>query len=314
MPWFRSLLMMCSKVLSESPLKIPVPEEPIIDLQRGCNLLNPAVKNLLTTTATISPLKNGSETKPGMSLLPASLLLQRSFDLMTSKAPSDRKRSQPFTVSIEGNIGSGKSTFLQYFSAIPGVSTYQEPLNLWTNLGGYNLLGKLYEDPKRWSFLFQSYVQLTRLDIHLQQSDCAVKLIERSLQNNRYCFLESGHDGGQLVGAEYSVLCEYYDLLESTLDIGIDLIVYLRSTPEVVHSRMLKRGRTEEAGIPLDYLKQVHEYYEKWLFQHKPRAPPAPVLVIDADRDLNEIMKEYDEKKSVIMGEKQMKSSTDEER
>lgn len=41
---------------------------------------------------------------------------------------------------------------------------------------------------------------------------------------SRYCFVESGHNSGELQGAEYSVLCEYYDLLESTLDIGIDLI------------------------------------------------------------------------------------------
>lgn len=33
--------------------------------------------------------------------------------------------------------------------------------------------------------------------------------------------------------------------------------VYLRSTPETVHSRMLERGRSEEAGVPLEYLKQV---------------------------------------------------------
>ncbi|XP_066986567.1 deoxynucleoside kinase-like isoform X1 [Macrobrachium rosenbergii] len=307
--------MMCSKILTESPVKNPPLEEPVIDLQKGCNLLDPAVKNLLGRSPSSSPLKNGVEGPSGMSLLPASLLLQRSFNLMASKASSEGKRkSRPFTVSIEGNIGSGKSTFLHHFSALPGVATYQEPLGLWTNLKGHNLLGKLYEDPQRWSFLFQSYVQLTRLDIHLQDTNCPVKLIERSLQNNRYCFVESGYDCGHLQGVEYSVLCEYFDLLESQLDIGIDLIVYLRSTPEVVHDRMLRRGRSEEAGVPLEYLKQVHEYYERWLLQHKPRSPPAPVLVIDADKDLNEVVKEYEEKKSFIMGEKPIKYSVSEER
>lgn len=33
-------------------------------------------------------------------------------------------------------------------------------------------------------------------------------------------------------------------------------------------------------------------------------APPAPVLVIDADQNLEDIRKEYDQKKSVIMGKK----------
>ncbi|XP_042234925.1 deoxynucleoside kinase-like isoform X2 [Homarus americanus] len=302
---------MCSKVLTESTIKVAVTEDSSMEFLEGCSLDESTTRKLLVDSHLSPPKRNFhsrsimSSSKTGMSPLPASLILQKSFGFIASEMPSEMKmRSRPFTVSIEGNIGSGKSTFLQYFSATPGVATHQEPIDLWTNLGGHNLLGKLYEDPERWSFLFQSYVQLTRLNIHLQQSSSPVKLIERSLQNNRYCFLESGHDCGHLKEPEYSVLCEYYDLLESKLDIGIDLIVYLRTTPEVVHSRMMKRGRSEEADVPLKYLKVVHSYYEKWLLNHLPCAPPAPVLVIDANQELEEVRKEYDLKKPVIMGEK----------
>ena len=42
--------------------------------------------------------------------------------------------------------------------------------------------------------------------------------------HSRYCFLEIGQECGHLQKAEYSVLCKYYELLESKLDIGIDLI------------------------------------------------------------------------------------------
>lgn len=61
----------------------------------------------------------------------------------------------------------------------------QEPLKKWCDVDGHNLLKMLYEDPARWAFLFQSYIQLTRLQIHLDPSPCRVKIIERSLQNNR---------------------------------------------------------------------------------------------------------------------------------
>ncbi|CAL4180663.1 unnamed protein product, partial [Meganyctiphanes norvegica] len=125
----------------------------------------------------------------------------------------------------------------------------------------------------------------------------------------RYCFVENGHDSGDLQAAEYSVLCEYFDLIESNMDIGVDLIVYLRSTPEIVHKRMMKRGRTEEAGVPLQYLKQVHDYYEKWLIDGSPKAAPAPVLIIDADKDLDTILAEYEQKKPLILGEVPMKQS-----
>lgn len=35
------------------------------------------------------------------------------------------------------------------------------------------------------------------------------------------------------------------------------LVVYLRSSPEIVHKRMLQRCRSEEMAVPLEYLKQV---------------------------------------------------------
>lgn len=73
----------------------------------------------------------------------------------TSKSPiSPTKRmscnNSPFIVSIEGNIGAGKSTMLQFFKKYSEVELIPEPVSQWCNLNGHNLLGKLYEDPKRW--------------------------------------------------------------------------------------------------------------------------------------------------------------------
>ena len=70
--------------------------------------------------------------------------------------------NRPFVVSVEGNIGSGKSTMLSYFEKFGDVELVPEPVGQWCDLNGHNLLAKLYEDPSRWSFQFQSYVQLTR--------------------------------------------------------------------------------------------------------------------------------------------------------
>lgn len=41
-------------------------------------------------------------------------------ELTNVKTPTDR----PFRVSIEGNIGAGKSTLIKYFSNIPGIETF----------------------------------------------------------------------------------------------------------------------------------------------------------------------------------------------
>ncbi len=73
---------------------------------------------------------------------------------------------------------------------------------------GHNLLQLLYEDPKRWSFQFQSYVQLTRTKLLKEPAvgDCRVRLIERSIQNNRFCFLELAERLGSLSQQELAVL------------------------------------------------------------------------------------------------------------
>lgn len=47
---------------------------------------------------------------------------------------------KPFTVFIEGNIGSGKTTFLNYFQKYDEVCLQTEPVEKWRDLGGVNLL------------------------------------------------------------------------------------------------------------------------------------------------------------------------------
>ena len=52
---------------------------------------------------------------------------------------------------VEGNIGSGKTSFLSQFSGLAGVETLAEPVERWRDLNGsgHNLLQLMYEDPAR---------------------------------------------------------------------------------------------------------------------------------------------------------------------
>lgn len=47
---------------------------------------------------------------------------------------------RPFTVCIEGNIGSGKTTFLSHFKKFKNTTVLEEPVDLWRDVGGTNLL------------------------------------------------------------------------------------------------------------------------------------------------------------------------------
>lgn len=154
--------------------------------------------------------------------------------------------------------------------------------------------------------MFQNYVQLSRLKTQMHQTERKVLMFERSLQNNRFCFVEMAHTNGQLLDVEYVVLCKWYDWIEQNFDIHLDLIVYLHSSPEVCYERIQRRRRPEEITVSLSYLKELHESYEEWLLQAQ---TPAPVLVIDANKELDEVRQLCFQNQSYILGHCNMHSN-----
>ena len=85
---------------------------------------------------------------------------------------------------------------------------------------------------------FQSYVQLTMLENHIHHSEKPVKLMERSIFSARYCFVENMYKSGRILGCEYEVLDEWFKFVsdkDSSLNLNVDLIIYLRTTPEKVN-------------------------------------------------------------------------------
>jgi len=204
--------------------------------------------------------------------------------------------NKPYTVIVEGNIGSGKTTFLQPFMKHKNlVEVCPEPVEKWQNLQGHNLLQKLYEDPKRWAFLFQTYIQLTMLQEHNKPCNAPVKIMERSLLSARYCFIENLFETGTMCESEYLVLSEWFNYLVSSpqLDFHVDRIIYLRTDPEVAYERIRKRNRTEENTIPFQLVKDLHQLHEDWLVHRTKITPKAPVTIIDANGDYKDLSPQY---------------------
>lgn len=64
-------------------------------------------------------------------------------------------------------------------------------------------------------------------------------------------------------------------------------IIYLRCQPEVCINRIRKRNRSEEAGIPFDYLKLLHEKHENWLGKATSVEGCPKILVLDVSEDIS---------------------------
>jgi len=193
---------------------------------------------------------------------------------------------RPLTICVEGNIGCGKTTLLGHMALQQGVSVLEEPVAKWRNVRGQNLLDLMYQAPGRWAHLFQTYVQLTMMQQHLQPCEGRLKVLERSIHSARHCFVENLYQSGHMCDAEYNVYCEWYDMITTHLTVPVDLIVYLRVSPEEVARRIRQRGRQEEQGIAPQYLQELHRLHEAWLTS---AALPAPLLVLPEGLSLQEM-------------------------
>jgi len=146
---------------------------------------------------------------------------------------------------------------------------------------------------------FQDYVTLTMLKHHIKETPKPVKMMERSIFSARYCFVEKMLRSNMIHESMYHVLQEWYEFIHEHHKIQCDLIVYLRTTPEVAHGRVKIRARDEESCVPIEYLRDLHDLHERWLIQGE-FYRPAPVMVVNADLGLDKIYDEYTRSEQTI--------------
>lgn len=56
----------------------------------------------------------------------------------------------------------------------------------------------------------------------------------------------------------------------------------------------MERGRLEEKMIPFQYIQDLHDIHEKWLYHKTLHKCPAPVLIMDGNLDKSKIGLEYE--------------------
>jgi deoxyadenosine/deoxycytidine kinase len=173
-------------------------------------------------------------------------------------------------ISIEGNIGSGKSTLVEYLKSINKYVFVDEPVNEWLSIkdkDGSNALECFYKNQKENAFCFQILAYITRLKklmdkIKEYPSDVVI-ITERSIETDRNVFAKMLYEDGFISSIEW----ETYNYWFSTFkDVSkVDLIIYIKTSPEKCLERINKRNRAEETSIKIDYLVKCNKYHDDWL-------------------------------------------------
>ncbi len=215
------------------------------------------------------------------------------------------KPSLKHSFIIEGNIGSGKSTLCRMLAELLGedVEVIFEPVDKWRTTiddnTGNNILQNFYVDQERWSYSFQTYTFLTRMEDMMKEQTKPLRFIERSIYTDKLVFARSLYETGKMTSLEWNMYNRWFDWLSEECFRRTNRpsgFIYIRANPQTSYERMLKRERSEEKCVPLEYLTTVSQYHDDWLLQEG----QDNVLVIDVDKDFESTPSEWERVKNLI--------------
>lgn len=177
---------------------------------------------------------------------------------------------KPQIISIEGNIGAGKTTILRQIEELnlPDVLLLKEPVDEWLEVkdsAGKNILEHYYSDPKKYAFVFQTVAFNTRLLNLKKAMESGYKTIicERSLQSDANIFAKMLFEDDTMDEISYRA---YQSLYSSGIQTySLDKVFYVDVSPEVCKERIQMRGRSGEESIRLEYLESCDKYHRDWL-------------------------------------------------
>ena len=181
-------------------------------------------------------------------------------------------------VSIEGNIGSGKSTVIntlkENYKSNDKVYFLEEPVSEWVEIkdsDGKNIIEKFYENQEHYSFSFQMMAYISRLAMlkraikHCKENGIKLIICERSLQTDKNVFCKMLHDSGKIENINFQIYNKWFS--EFITEIPLIYFVYIKTEPKIAHERVLKRNRKGE-NISVEYLEMCSRYHNNWLVEN----------------------------------------------
>jgi deoxyadenosine/deoxycytidine kinase len=219
-------------------------------------------------------------------------------------------------VSIEGNIGSGKTTgkdklkqYIMQKNSADSIVFVDEPTDEWQTIqdeNGTPILVNLYSDLKRFAFRFQMMAYISRLK---KLRDAArnpnVKIIitERCLITDAHVFARMLYDSKHIEEDEYQIYTRWFD--EFAKEVEPSCIAYFKASTDVCMNRIKKRSRAGEQDMQRDYLDKCNRYHDDWLITNSTNM--IPVLILNANEENSDYSRDiykymYDIRTSKILG------------
>ncbi len=178
------------------------------------------------------------------------------------------------SIAIAGNMGSGKSTLVEFLSRTYGVTPFYEP----NDENPY--LADFYKDMKGWAFQSQLYFLSNKFRLHQElDRQAGVVALDRTIFEDAEIFATALFQMRKISTRDWQTYQSFYGAILDAIQ-PPDLMIYLRCSMRTLRQRIRLRGREMEQDVPLPYLKRLDRLYEAWISSYS----MSDVLVLDTDQ------------------------------
>ncbi|MBN2498699.1 MAG: deoxynucleoside kinase [Deltaproteobacteria bacterium] len=177
-------------------------------------------------------------------------------------------------IAVAGNIGSGKTSLVDFICKRYEVKPFFEPND--TN----PYLEDFYADMRRFAFHSQIYFLTHKFRLHRELERYAGTVIQdRTIYEDAEIFAKNLRRSRYIDKRDWQTYRELYETILRDLT-PPDVMIFLRCSVRAVRQRIRKRGRSMEQSIPTSYLRKLDRLYDEWF----ERWDLSPVIEIRSDR------------------------------
>ncbi len=178
------------------------------------------------------------------------------------------------SIAIAGNMGSGKSTLVEFLSRTYGIAPFYEPND------DNPYLPDFYRDMRRWAFHSQVYFLSNKFRLH-QQLDRTpgISILDRTIFEDAEVFATALFELRRIDKRDWQTYREFYQSILQAIR-PPDLLIFLRCSLRTLRKRIRLRGRTMEQDVPDAYLKRLERLYGQWIESYR----LSEVLVLETDK------------------------------
>lgn len=182
----------------------------------------------------------------------------------------------PDYIAIAGNMGSGKSSLVDFLCKKFGHTPFFEP----NDLNPY--LDDFYKNMEGFAFQSQMFFLVQKFKIHQEMAadkGGAVLVQDRTIFEDAEIFCTNLYRTKKMAKRDYETYMAMYRTILNAIP-RPKVLINLHCSVKTLTARIAKRGRASEKAIPVDYIKQLDKLYRTWIQNYN----MSPLVTIETEK------------------------------